>query len=146
MTGDVDWKAVVIRRLRQYRPRQDALIAVKEQIQEIDEAMTKIKSASADGSPVQGGGSGREERLIELLVEKDELTQRKKQLIRELNTINACLGKLCEEDLKIIRTFYIKSVPNAAAVLADQLGIDKSTCYRRRDKAIEQMAVYLYGG
>lgn len=57
----MNWKHEAIEKLNQYEVKKQSLQSIPEEIKRAESEMCDIRSATSDGTPVQGGGSGREE-------------------------------------------------------------------------------------
>ena len=54
----MNWKFEAVEKLRQYEAKKQSLKSIPEEIKRLESVMCSIRSASADGTPVSGGGSG----------------------------------------------------------------------------------------
>ena len=59
--------------LRNYTANKTAIVNLREQIKSLEDEARQIRSATADATPVQGGGSTREERLLSNIHARDKL-------------------------------------------------------------------------
>ena len=59
----MDWKREAIDKLRQYEAKRTALMDIPGDIAQLESSVKRIRSAVTDGTPVRGGGSGREDML-----------------------------------------------------------------------------------
>ena len=55
------------------------------------------------------------------------------------------LGLLDDEERQVIERLFIHPMKGAMALLSEQLDIDKTTVYRRRDNALRRFTIALYG-
>ncbi|MFR2043705.1 MAG: hypothetical protein ACLS4A_12755 [Oscillospiraceae bacterium] len=60
---DMLWKQAAIERLKLYEPKRLSLKSIPQEIRRLELEMQSIRSATSDGSPSKGGGSGREDML-----------------------------------------------------------------------------------
>ena len=54
----MNWKSEAIDKLKQYEAKKRALQNIPMEIARLESALKSIRSATADGTPVRGGGSG----------------------------------------------------------------------------------------
>lgn len=142
----MDWRTEAIDKLSQYEAKRQALESIPEQIAEIDKAMTAIRSARTDGIPVKGGGSGYEDRMMNLIVQKEELQCCLDCAQRWMRIVDRGLSVLDSEERKVLERLYIIRERGAVSRLADELGLmDERTVYKRRDIAIRKFTIALYG-
>ena len=64
----MNWKYEAIEKLKEYSAKRQALNSIPEEMARLESAMQSIRSATADGTPVSGGGSGREDMMLSITV------------------------------------------------------------------------------
>lgn len=69
----MNWKTEAIDKLRQYEAMKRAVLSIPLEISRLASAAHSIRSAVSDGTPVSGGGSGREDMLLSNIVHRVEL-------------------------------------------------------------------------
>lgn len=67
------WKFKAIDKLRDYPLKAAAIQSLQEELQRLELEATNIRSATADATPVQGGGSSREDKLLSNIIHRDEI-------------------------------------------------------------------------
>lgn len=142
----MNWKSEAVEKLRQYEAKKQSLQNIPKEIKRLESAMSSIRSATSDGTPVPGGGSGREDMLLSNIVQIEELERSLEQARIWVGLVNAGLEILSEEERLILDRFYIHSEMGAANRLAGDLNIDIKTVYRRKDAALRRFTISLYGG
>lgn len=141
----MDWKQEAADKLRKHEARKEAIRSIPEEIRMYEEAFSGIHSASADSTPVAGGGSTREDMMLSNIVKREELKRALKQARRAVSIVDRGLATLSEEERLILDRFYIHPAKgNVERVCAD-LGIEKASVYRRRDAALQHFTIALYG-
>ncbi len=75
----MNWKYEAIEKLRQYEAKKQALTSIPTEIARLESSMRSIRSATTDGTPVQGGGSAREDMMLSNIVHREELGRRWKR-------------------------------------------------------------------
>ena len=141
----MNWKSEAIEKLRQYEAKKRSLQNIPEEIRRLESAMKSIRSATADGTPVSGGGSGREDMMLSNIVHREELERSLDQAKKWVAFVDAGLEILTEEERLILDRFYINPAKGNVDRLCGELGIEQSSVYRRRDKAVHRFTVCLYG-
>lgn len=142
----MNWKYEAIDKLKQYEAKKQALNSIPMEIDRLELAMKSIRSATADGTPVSGGGSGREDMLLSNIVHREELERSLEQAQKWVDLVDAGLEILSEEERLVLDRFYINPEKGAADRLAGDLGIDVKTVYKRKDAALRKFTISLYGG
>ena len=141
----MNWKFEAIEKLRLYEAKKQSLRSIPEEIARLESAMKSIRSATADGSPVKGGGSGREDMMLSNIVHREELERALEQAKTWVALVDAGLEILSPEERLILDRFYVSSQKGAAERLACDLGVDVKTVYHRKDAALRRFTIALYG-
>lgn len=143
----MDWKREAIEKLKEYQAKRQALESIPLEIARIESNMTSIRSGSAtgDGTPVKGGGSGREDMLINNIVKREELEISQRIAGEWVARVERGLEALNDEDRLILDRFYIMPAKGNINRLCEELGVEQATVYRRRDKALRMFTIALYG-
>ena len=141
----MDWKSVAMEKLRDHEAKQQALKSIPLEITQIESAMTSLRSARVEGAPVRVRGSGHEDRILGLIVKKQELED-------NLNRVQMCVDVVCralqvlnKEERHILDRFYINPAKGNVDRLCDELCIEQSAVYRRKDAALRKFTIALYG-
>lgn len=141
----MDWKREAIEKLRQYEAKRTALRDIPGDIAYLESAIRRIRSATGDGTPVKGGGSGREDMLINNIVKREELEISQRIAGEWVARVERGLEALNDEDRLILDRFYIMPAKGNINRLCEELGVEQATVYRRRDKALHRFTLALYG-
>lgn len=140
------WKKRTIDRLRDYRGQIVAINNLPEQIYALVSEAESIKSATTDGTPVKGGGSTREDRLLSNIVMRKELIQNLYRTRKYVECVNRGLAVLDKQDRLLIERAYINGERGYAERMVDELGLeDIRSVYKRLDKALYRMTITMYG-
>lgn len=139
------WRMSAMNELREHNARKQAIENISARIAELEGEMKAIRSGRADGSPVKGGGCGREEMLLNNIVARQQLGRSLKRTSEAVKRVETSLAALEPEDRKILEAFFISPVRGAAAVLAGQLGIEEKTVYNRRSNVLFLFCKAMYG-
>lgn len=142
----MNWKSEAVEKLKQYEAKKRSLVNIPIEIARLESAMRSIRSATSDGTPVSGGGSGREDMMLSNIVQREELGRSLEQAQKWVALVDAGLEILTEEERKILDRFYIHPENGAAERVAGDLRIDIKTAYRRKDDALRRFTISLYGG
>lgn len=141
----MNWKPEAIEKLRQYEAKKTALKTIPEELTRLKSAAQGIRSATADGTPIQGGGSGREDMMLSNIVQREELKRSLEQAKLWVALTDAGLDILTSEERLILDRFYIHPERSVAERLAEDMNIDIKTVYRRKDAALRRFTIALYG-
>ena len=142
----MNWKSEAIEKLKQYEAKKQSLKSIPMEIARLESAMRSIRSATADGTPVQGGGSGREEMMLSNIVHREELERALEQAQKWIDLVDAGLEILSEEERLVLDRFYVHPARGNVDRLCGELCIEKSQAYSKKDAALRHFTISLYGG
>ena len=142
----MDWKAEAIEKLRGYETNRKALDSIPLELERLGATCTGIRAARADSTPVSGGSSSsREDAMISNIVRRDDLKRKLKEAGLWVKIVDGGLSILDEEDRLTLELCFIHKVKGSMDDLCEQLCIEKSAAYRRRDLALRRFTMALYG-
>lgn len=141
----MNWKTEATEKLRRYDAMCAANRNIPEELSRLEADACSIRSARTDATPVKGGGNRREEALLNNIVHRQELQNRLKYTRQWLRTTNRALNALLPEEKLILSKLYIRPEMGAVEQLCSQLDMEKSNLYRKRDLALHNFTVALYG-
>ena len=141
----MNWKSEAIDKLRQYEAKKQSLESIPKEIARLKSAMKSIRSATADGTPVHGGGSGRENMMLSNIVHREELERSLEQAQKWVELVDGGLEILSPEERLILDRFYIHQAHGNVDRLCGELCLEKSQVYARKDYALHHFMISLYG-
>lgn len=141
----MNWKSEAMEKLRRYDAMKRATCNIPKEIQRLQIAACATKGANTATTPVKGGGNRREEMLMDNLVHQQELRWTLDQARCWLDTTERALDVLSKEEKLILHRLYICPEKGAVERLCQELGLEQSSVYRRRDRALHRFAIALYG-
>lgn len=141
----MNWKYEAVEKLRQYEAKKRALESIPAEIARLECAMQSIRSATSDGTPVRGGGSGREDMMLNNIVHREELGRSLEQARIWVQLVDAGLELLSPEERLILDRFYINPAKGNVDRLCGELHVEKSQVYSKKDVALRNFTISLYG-
>lgn len=141
----MNWKFEAIEKLKQYEAKKHSLKSIPVEIARLESAMQSIRSATADGTPVKGVGSGREDMMLSNIVHREELGRSLEQAQKWVALVDAGLEILSAEERLILDRFYINPAKGNVDRLCGELVIEKSQVYAKKDSALHHFTISLYG-
>ncbi len=141
----MNWKAEAMEKLRRYDAMRQAVVNIPEEIDRLEDEILSIRSSRTDATPVKGGGSRREDAILNNIAQRQELAWSLGQAKSWVKVTDRALGALTPEEKLVLHRLY--NCPERGAVnrLCGELGIEQSSVYRKRDKALYRFTVALYG-
>ena len=141
------WKFKAIDKLKGYTAQKAAIASLPEEIDRLKSEAYSIKSATADGTPVKGGGSGREDRLLSNIVQREEHGLMLERAKKSVSAIERGLDVLTKDERRVLDAMYIIGEDRAVERLMDEFGlVETSSVYKRASKALHHFTVAMYGG
>lgn len=141
------WKYKAIDKLKDYTAQKASLQNIPEEISRLESEAYSIKSATSDGTPVKGGGSGREDRLLSNIVRRGELDQMLIRAKMSVAIIERGLSVLNQEERHILDAMYIIREKGYVGRLMDEYGlVEESSLYKKANKALLHFTIAMYGG
>lgn len=140
------WKYKAIDKLKDYTAQQASLENLKEEIARLESEACSIKSATSDGTPVKGGGSGREDRLLSNIVRREEHKAMLNRAKLAVSMVDRGLSVLSQDEKRLLEVMYITCEKGRVNRLMDELGLaEESSLYKRVNKALQHFTVAMYG-
>lgn len=141
----MNWKKEAIDKLKEYNARKQAIASIPMEIAQLESAVRGIRSASADGVAISGGGSGREDMLLSNICKREELKRSLAVAKVWVSQVDTALTVLNQEERLILDRFYINPARGNVDRLCGELNVEKPTIYRRKDDALRHFTICLYG-
>lgn len=141
----MNWKNEAMDKLRQYDAMRLAVMNIPQEVKRLEAAATAIRGARMDGNAVQSGVSRREEAILDNMMSRQELLWRLEQAENWLSCMDRALSALSGEEKLVLQRFYISPEKGSVERLCSELGLESSSVYRKRDKALRHFTVALYG-
>lgn len=144
MRNDI-WRRQAEDDLREYEAKKKSLENIPDQIRELEEKMTSIRSQTADSVSVKGGGGSRDDAYLNNIVARDRLSANLEDNRRFVSRVSNALSILTDDEKKILTRFYIVPERGVAFNLAEEKHVEHKTIYRWKDAALERFATAMYG-
>ena len=142
----LNWSVFAVQRLRDLEGRKTAVENITEQIKALEQRFTAIRSATTDGTPVQGGNENkREEMLIRNIAEREELKNNLDIITREIAVTEKALDTLTDEEKLILTRFFILRQKGYCERLCDELYVSKTRLYQKKETALKKFTLACYG-
>ena len=141
----MNWRGEAVEKLRKYDATCRSLQNIPLEVKRLEADARAIRGARTDGTPVKGGGSGREDALINNIAHRQELTWALEQAKYWVEITRRGLETLTPEEKLVLQRFYLTPEQGSVQRLCMELGVEQSSIYRKRDKALRKFALALYG-
>ncbi len=141
----MNWKNEAIEKLRKYDAMRLAVQNIPEEMQRLELEARAIRSANTQTPHAKSADPHREERLLSNITHRQELRWALEGAKSWLKTTNQALSALTPEEKMILTRLFIYPERGAVDRLCGDLGIEQSSVYRRRDRALRNFTLALYG-
>ena len=140
----MNWKTESTKELKIYSIRKESLKSIKERIKILEALSVSLKGISTD-TPVMGGMSRQEEKLLNNIVERGNLLESFKVTARYVALTEKGLSALDERELEIIDGFYFSKTDNNVERMCAEFHLEKTRLYELREIALKKFTIAMYG-
>ncbi len=141
----MDWKREATEELREYEAKKAALRSIPEDIAQIKAERKKLGCAASDSAPVKGGGSVWEDRQINLIAKQEKLEFSLEVVRAWIKRVERGMAVLSTEERLILDRFFIAPQKGNVDRLCEELCLEKTAVYIRRDRALRHYTLARYG-
>ena len=141
----VNWKAEAVEKLRRYDAMCRAVRNLPVELDRLEAEYTALGSGLRVHTLAGRDERRQEDRLMDNLMARQQLKWSLNQALSWTEVVNNALSALEPEERLILHRLYILPQVGALAQLSEKLGVEKSSIYRRRDKALNKFTLSLYG-
>ena len=140
-----NWKYDVKDDLARYGGQLIAASTLPDEIRRLELEYESIKIANTDTTPVQGGGTVYEDRLLTNIVRREKTSMALSMTQIDIERIEAALDCLDETERHIVDTMYIHRHRGAVGRLREEFGLeDERSVYKRAERALKKLTYALY--
>lgn len=140
----MNWKAEAKDKLRRYDAMRLATVNIPEELERLEIDAQSIRSARLDSPAVKSSGS-REDAMLNNIIHRQELVWTLQQAQTWLKTTDRALTALPNDEKLILHRLYIYPEAGNLDRLCKELGVESSSIYRRRDRALKHFTLAFYG-
>ena len=141
----MNWKEEAKEKLRRYDAMQRSVVNIPREISRLQAESVAINSGLAVAPSGSRNIRRQEDALLDNLVKRQQLKWSLEQAQSWTNTVERALSGLTPEEQLILRQMYILPGSGAVDQLMEKLCVEKSSIYRRHDKALQKFTLSLYG-
>jgi hypothetical protein len=141
----MNWKDVAIDDLERFERQKQALANISARLDVLEDCYTSLKSVATDKTPVQGGSTPIEDKLLSNLVERERLKHTYKATKKLVELTEKGLGRLNEDEKRTLELFFIHRHKYHVERLMEELGYEKTRIYSLKDSALYKFTISMYG-
>ncbi len=140
----MNWKEEAADKLRRYDAMRLAVTNIPEELERLEQEAGSLRGADPSKTRIISSKC-QDSILINNLVRRGELASNFNQAQSWLRTTNRALEALTPEERLVLHRLYICPERGALERLCCELGVEQSSIYRKRDKALHRFTMALYG-
>lgn len=144
----LDKKAAAINALKDYGSMQYIIEHTDEEIAVIHEKMDSPRNPKLTGMPTAHDPKAGENKLITCIDEIDVLKERYRQALEYMDWFQPAWDALSEEERFVLKEFYLNNEHrqiDAVYNICSQFRIERSSAYNKKNRALQHLALLLYG-
>lgn len=143
----LDKRSAAVDALKDYGSMKFIIDHTDEEIKASYQKMGGVSSPQYDGMPHSHNPQAGEEKIIKGIEEIDLLRERYRQAAEYMEWFVPAWNELTEDERYVLETFYsdADSQTNAVYDICDHFGIERSSAYNRKNRALGKLVTLLYG-
>ena len=144
----LDKRSATIAAIKDFNNMKFIIRDTGEEIRGVYENAAGAGSPKLDGMPKAHNPTAGEDRAIKAIEEIDLLRERYRQACEYMAWFQPAWDALSEDDRFVLDTFFCSCNEygsGAADVVADHFSIERSSAYRKKSRALENLTTLLYG-
>lgn len=144
----LDKRSAAVDALKDYSSMEFIIAHTDDEIKAAYEKMSGVSSPQLDGMPRSRNPQGAEERIIKGIEEIDVLRERYRQAMEYMAWFLPAWNALTEDERYVLETFYGEDNQYGASAIydiCDRFGIERSSAYNRKNRALSHLVVLLFG-
>ena len=141
----MNWKSEAMDRLRQYDSLRMACSNIPQEIQRLRSRVCRTRGAATETVGTAGGYDRGDTAMLNDLVQLQELSWNLSRSKNWVAMTDRALRALTEKERLILSRLYIYPETGGLERLCRELGLEKSSVYRHRDRALQKFTLALYG-
>ena len=143
MWNYLDKRSAVIRVLQDFDNMQFIIENTDEQLKKVGSNLTGLGSPRMDGMPHAHNPQAGEDRLVEQLDKIDLLKERYRQAVEYMDWFLPAWRELTEDERYVLDIYY--RAGGSVSLICDRYGIERSSAYNRKNRALDRLVTLLYG-
>jgi hypothetical protein len=144
----LDKRAAAINALKDYSSMKYIIEHTDEDIATLNEEMSSPASPVINGMPSTHDPKAGEKRLIACINEIDVLKERYRQALEYMDWFQPAWDALTEDEQYVLKEFYLDDEQkqiDAVYNICDHFNIKRSSAYNKKNRALQHLALLLYG-
>ena len=144
----LDKRAAAINALKDYSSMKYIIEHTDEDIATLNEEMSSPVSPVLNGMPSTHDPKAGEKRLIACINEIDVLKERYRQALEYMDWFQPAWDALTEDEQYVLKELYLDDEQkqiDAVYNICERFNIERSSAYNKKNRALQHLALLLYG-
>ena len=144
----LDKRSAAVDALKDYGSMKFIIGHTDDEVKSAYEKMGGVSSPQLDGMPRSHNPQASEDRIVKGIEEIDVLKERYRQAVEYMAWFLPAWNELTEDERYVLQTFYGEDNQYGASAIyavCDRFGIERSSAYNRKNRALSHLAVLLFG-
>ena len=144
----LDKRSATIAAIKDYYNMKFIIRDTGEEIRSVYESAASVSSPKLDDMPKAHNPTAGEDRTIKAIEEIDLLRERYRQACEYMTWFQPAWDTLSEDDRFVLDAFYSSENSygsGAADAVCDHFCIERTSAYRKKNRALENLTTLLYG-
>ena len=144
----LDKRSATIAAIKDFNNMKFIIRDTGDEIRGVYESAAGLSSPKLDDMPKAHDPTAGEDHTIRAIEEIDLLRERYRQAVEYLNWFQPAWDALSEDDRFVLDTFFCSANSygsGAADAVCDHFSIERTSAYRKKNRALENLTTLLYG-
>lgn len=141
----MNWKNEAIERLSQYNAMMEATVNIPQEIRRLEDFAASLRPNDPSIIPTGKPLGPNDDLMINNIIKRDHLEKSYQNAVSWMIVTNRALNVLEPEEQMILKRMYVKPEKGVVGMLCEDLGVEQSSVYRKRDHALYRFTMALYG-
>lgn len=144
----LDKRSAAVDALKDYGSMKFIIGHTDDEIKSAYEKMGGVNSPQLDGMPRSHNPQASEDRIVKGIEEIDVLKERYRQAVEYMAWFLPAWNELTEDERYVLQTFYGEDNQYGASAIydiCDRFGIERSSAYNRKNRALSHLVTLLFG-
>lgn len=116
-----------------------------DEIRKVENRMVGVGAQNLDGMPHAHNHKAAEERVLNGIEEIDTILERYRQAVEYMDWFKPAWKQMTEDERYLLEVFYMDDCESPAIRAADHFGIERSSAYNKKNRALDHLTMLLYG-
>ena len=140
----LDKRTATIRAMEDFENMQFIINNTEDEVKGIRDDMVGLGSPNMDGMPHTHNPQAAEDRMIDGIEKIDILKERYRQAVEYMSWFKPAWEALSEDEQYVLEVFYLTGESDVG-MICDRFGIERSSAYNRKNRALGKLSTCLYG-